>query len=118
MKIMNGEEFLKEPYGTVYINFLSRDFFGEPRIKSEPRGGDSWWATDVLPWEENGEFDKIMSCDGVEIKTHEFCTDDAVYNHRDDALWVVFNKKEVKEMIIRLSNALQKLQGIDNEKYL
>jgi len=30
----------------------------------------------------------------------------------------VKNKKEVKEMIIRLSNALQKLQGIDNEKYL
>ena len=118
MRIMNGKEFLKEPYGTVYINFFSRSFYGEARIKSEPRGGDSWWATDILPWEEEGEFDKILSCDGTKIKTQEFCTDDAVYNHSDDMLWVVFDKKEIKEMILRLSNALQKLQGIDNEKYL
>ena len=118
MRIMNGKEFLKEPYGSVYVNFVSRDYFGEPRIKSEPRAENSWWATDIMPWEEDGEFDKILSCEGAKIKTHEFCTDDAIYNHNDDVLWVVFDKKEVKEMIMRLSKALQKLQGIDNEKYL
>lgn len=53
MRILTAQEFIKEPYGTVYTHYKPQMFLGEPCIKSEPRGGKfdkSWWATNVLPW--------------------------------------------------------------------
>lgn len=116
MRILTAQEFIKEPYGTVYIQFVPRMFVGEPKIKSEPRGqefGESWWATDILPWakgdsdtEADEEFAEWDRNHNYELETEGFCTDDATYNHDDDLLYAVFNKDEVKDMINRLIESL------------
>jgi hypothetical protein len=107
MKILSGEEFFKMPYGTLYINFVPETFTGSLKIKSEFRSDTSWWATDILPWGQEGEFYKIKNYSGNdEIKTEGFCTDDAIYNHKNDMLWAVFDKNEIKEMIERLIETL------------
>lgn len=112
MRILTGEEFMKEPYGTVYITFLHTDYRGQPKIKSEARGeefGNTWWATTVLPWLVDDVFYDIKQ----EIETEGFCTDDAVYNHESNMLYAVFNKAEVADMISRLQEALEILKEIE-----
>lgn len=113
MKILTAEQFLKEPYGTVYIHYKPCVFIGEPKIKSEPRGDKSWWTISVLPWvtadsdsEVNDELNKGLEYSYYEIETEEFCTDDAIYNYDKDMLYAVFNKDEVKRMIDRLIESL------------
>lgn len=122
MRILTAQEFIKEPYGTVYVHYKPQMFLGEPKIKSKPRGdkfGKSWWATNILPWvkgdsdieadEQFNEWDKNHS---YELETEGFCTDDATYNHDDDMLYAVFSKEEVKDMINRLIESLY-----EGEKY-
>ena len=116
MRILTAQEFCKEPYGTVYVQYKPHIFIGQPEIKSEPRGekfGKSWWATDILPWakgdsdsEAEKEFDKWDKDHRYEIETEGFCTDDATYNHDEDIMYAVFNKDEVKGMINRLIESL------------
>lgn len=116
MKILTPQEFIKEPYGTVYIQYIPHMFIGQPSIKSESRGekfGQSWWATDILPWIKNDNYDKTKNeftkweaNHKYELLTEGFCTDDAVYNHDDNILYAVFDKEEVKGMIVRLVEAL------------
>lgn len=109
MRILTAEEFNKEPYGIVYIRFVPLMFIGEPKIKSEPRGGTSWWATDILPWvTDDEEFNEWEKYKGYELETEGFCTDDATYNYDSKDLYVVFNKDEVKGMINRLIESLYK----------
>lgn len=109
MRILTAEQFKKEPYGTVYIQFMPRVYMNEPRIKSEARGesGDSWWALDILPWViDDEEFDKLTVDNNYELKTEGYCTDDAIYNHKSDIQYAVFNKEEIKGMIDRLTESL------------
>lgn len=114
MRILTAKEFLKEPYGTVYIHYTPQMFIDQPKIKSEERGGDSWWATNVLPWIEADScteaseilFEQEEQGGTYVIPTSGFCTDDAVYNHDDDMLYAVFNKEEVIAMINRLMESL------------
>lgn len=45
MRILTAQEFVKEPYETIYIHYEPTIFIGQPKIKTEPRGekfGDSW----------------------------------------------------------------------------
>lgn len=110
MRILTPKEFTKEPYGTVYIRYIPRAYADQPKIKSEPRGkefGQTWWATDVLPWvTDNEEFDKQENNKNYELKTEGFCTDDAIYNHDKDELYIVYSKEEIKQMIDRLTESL------------
>lgn len=116
MRILTPQEFMKEPYGTVYIKWVPQMFIEQPKIKSEPRGekfGQSWWATDILPWikgdsdvEVNEEFAEWDKYHNYQLPTEEFCTDDAIYNHDDNVLYAVFNKEEVRDMINRLIESL------------
>ena len=111
MRILTAEEFNKEPYGIVYIHFTPEMYVGEPKIKSEPRGESSWWATDVLPWvKDDEEFDEWKKFKEYELETEGFCTDDATYNHDDNCLYVVFSKQEVKGIINRLIDSLYKCE--------
>lgn len=117
MRIITAQEFIKEPYGTVYIQYKPNYYIDQPKIKSEPRGekfGQSWWATDILPWVTNDDefIEREKSDSRYELETEGFCTDDAIYNHNDDILYVVFNKEEVKEIISRLIESLY-----DGEQY-
>ena len=124
MRIVKAKEFTKEPYGTVYIQFKPQVYIGQPHIKSEPRGerfGNSWWATDVLPWvkgnddsEAYGEFAEWDRDHKYELETEGFCTDDAIYNHDDDILYVVFNKEEVRGIINRLTDSLYESEEYNN----
>jgi hypothetical protein len=110
MRILTAQEFIKEPYGTVYIQYTPEAFIGQPKIKSEPRGekfGSSWRSTDVLPWvKDDEEFDEQKKFSEYELQTEGFCTDDAIYNHDDNILYLVFNKEEVQGMIDRLVESL------------
>jgi len=119
MRILTAQEFIKEPYGTVYIHYKPEMFIGNLKIKSEPRGekfGDSWWATDVLPWvTSDEEFKEQKKFNKYELETEGFCTDDATYNHDDDLLYAVFNKEEVKGMTDRLIESLFKGENITNK---
>lgn len=112
MRILTALEFNKEPYGTVYIKYIPQMFIEQPKIKSEPRGKTSWWATSILPWADDEEFREQKKYKNYELETEEFCTDDATYNHNDNILYVVFNKEEVKGMINRLIESLY-----EGEKY-
>jgi hypothetical protein len=106
MRILTAKEFTKEPYGTVYIHYKPISFIGQPKIKSKPRGeefGDSWWVTDILPWvSDNKELYELQEDQKYELRTERFCTDEAIYNHDDNLLYVVFSKEEVIGMINRL----------------
>lgn len=110
MRIVTAQEFIKEPYGTVYIGFVPAMYVDQPKIKSEPRGekfGQSWWATDILPWvTDDTEFEEQEKFKNYELETEGCCTDDAIYNHNEDTLYIVFNKQEVKGMIDRLIESL------------
>jgi len=118
MRILTAQEFTKEPYGTVYIQYKPHMFIGQPEIKSEPRGekfGQSWWTTNILPWiegnndvEVNNELKQWDDWHQYELPTEGFCTDDATYNHDDAILYAVFSKEEVKGMINRLVESLYK----------
>lgn len=112
MRILTGEEFMKEPYGAVYIMFQPAIFIEQPAIKSEARDtefGKTWWATNILPWFIDG----VNYNTKQEIKTEGFCTDDAIYNHDDNMMYAVFNKEEVADMISRLQGALEMLKEIE-----
>lgn len=106
MRILNAQQFLKEPYGTVYIQFIPTMYIEQPKIKSEPRGINSWWATSILPWADDEEFKEEKKYENYELETEGFCTDDATYNHDDSILYAVFNREEVKGMINRLIESL------------
>ena len=116
MRIVTAKEFIKEPYGTVYIRFIANMYIDNPKIKTEPRGekfGESWWATDILPWViDEEEFREWRKYNKHELDTEGFCTDDAIYNHDENDLYAVFNKEEVKGMVDRLIESLFK-----SEKY-
>lgn len=103
MRILNEAEFLKEPFGTVYAYFKPRAYVSELKIKDGYRSENSWWATDIMPWVNDEEFDKHNDYAGNEYLSEEFCTDDAFYDHDKDTLYAVFDKQEVKDMIDRLS---------------
>ena len=117
MRILKPEEFIKEPYGTVYVKYVPHMFIDSICIKSEPRGeefGESWWATSLLPWveaEDSEDESNILreweeSGSEYNISTEGFCTDDAIYNYKDNILYAVFDKNEVKGMINRLVDSL------------
>lgn len=121
MRILTAEQFTKEPYGTVYTTFVDNDF-GGISVKDSQRGepfGNSWWATDVLPWVKNDEDKFGMRLeDGLwvkvgkinyKIETEMVCTDDAIYNHNDDMFYAVFDKDEINGMISVLQDAFNKL---------
>jgi hypothetical protein len=113
MRILTNKEFAKEPYGIVYVEFIPMMFAGNPKIKTEPRGTESWWATDVLPWViDEEEIREYKKNNHYELQTEGFCTDDAIYNYNDDRLFAVFDKTEVKGMIDRLVKSLY-----ESEKY-
>lgn len=110
MRILTANEFVKEPYGTVYIQYIPKMYMGNLHIKSEPRGtsGKSWWALDALPWViDDEEFNKQALDNKYDMKTEDFCTDDAIYNYDDSYMYVVFNKYEVKNMINRLKKTIE-----------
>jgi hypothetical protein len=110
MRIVKAKDFIKEPYGTVYIKFVPEMYVEQPKIKTEPRGelyGNSWWATDILPWvKDDEEFSEWKKFSGYELETEGFCTDDATYNHSDEIMYAVFSKDEVKGIIDRLVESL------------
>lgn len=121
MKILTAEQFIKEPYGTVYTTFILNDF-GGLCVKDSARGepfGRSWMVTDVLPWLKNDEdYFGYVLVDGKwqeyikinsKIETETVCTDDATYNYDDDVLFAVFDKDEIEDMIKVLKEALEKL---------
>lgn len=108
MRIPTPEQFLEEPYGITYIQFVPEMYIGDLAIKSEDRGINSWYATDIVPWViDNEEFKNWRNDKSYELKTESFTTDDAVYNYDDNVLYVVFNKQEVRNMINRLQKSLE-----------
>lgn len=108
MKILTAEQFLEEPYGVTYIQFIPQIYVGELAIKSEERGINSWWSTGILPWVvDDEEFEKWRQDKTYKLKTEGFTTDDAIYNHEDNVLYAVFNKEEVQGMIDRLQESLR-----------
>ena len=109
MRIVSKEEFKKVPFGTLYILFEPCQFIDQPRIKSEPRGdsGESWWATDLLPWFIEDDYPSINYNDkDIKIKTESFCTDDAIYDHDSNIRFAIFDKEEIQEMISKLTELL------------
>lgn len=107
MKILTAREFEKEPFNTLYIKFIPSMFIDQPAIKSEQRGSNSWWALDLLPWViDDDEFKIWKENNKYELKTEDFCTDDAIYNYGNDTMYVVFDKEEVKGIINRLLTLL------------
>lgn len=108
MRILTPKQFLEEPYGITYIQFIPEMYIGDLAIKSEDRGINSWWATDIVPWVIGDEEFKSWKNDrSYELKTEGFTTDDAVYNHDDNVLYAVFNKEEVQNMISRLQKSFE-----------
>lgn len=108
MRILTPEQFLKEPYGVTYIRFIPQTYIGNIEIKTEERGTNSWWATDILPWViDDEEFDVWENDKSYELKTEGFTTDDATYNHDSNILYVVFNEDEVGNMIERLKSSFK-----------
>ena len=108
MRILTPKQFLEEPYGVIYIQFIPETYIGGLAIKSEERGINSWWATDILPWViSDKEFEKWEKDKSYELKTESFTTDDAVYNHDGNVLYAVFNKEEIQNMISRLQESLE-----------
>lgn len=106
MKVLTKEQFDKVPIGTIYCTCVNSAFTGNLSIKSEDRGPKSWWALDIMPWLET-EMDFIGDYkNGEEIKTEEFCTDDATYNYGDETMFAVFSKQEVADMIKRMQTAI------------
>lgn len=108
MRILTPEQFLEEPYGITYIQFIPRTYIGELAIKSEERGINSWYATDIIPWViDDEEFEFWRKDRTYELKTGGFTTDDATYNHDDNVLYAIFSKEEVQGMINRLQESLK-----------
>lgn len=113
MKILNLEDFLKEPLGTVYCNFIPCCYNGDLNIKWEwlntsKNDYKSWWELQFLPW-----FESEMSEEkyGEEENSMEWSLSRASDYHYDkDILFCVFNKNEIGGMIERLQEALHKLE--------
>lgn len=121
MRLLNAEEFKKEPYGTVYCMYKPQIFVNQLKIKSDPRGeefGNSWYAIDLIPWaisstsqESFKELLKGEKDSAYEIETEVFCTDDSTYDHHEHMKFATFNKKEVISMIKVLIESLSDYIG-------
>jgi len=107
MRILNIEQFTKEPNGTMYCRWEPSVFIDQPMIKEGMfDNGTGWSEGDVLPWLKNDDYN-IED----ELQTEEFSTRAGDYDYSDGEQFAVFNKSEVRDMITRLEKSLVLLSG-------
>jgi len=103
MKIVNYDEFIKLPKGTIYSE-TEPCIFGEWRIKRDTVNGDSDWFYEVLV----GDFDYFEKYSdiseayddmekGVDILSEGVLQRDGMYDH--DRKFAIYSKEDIKKLI-------------------
>ena len=117
MKIMNKEQFMKQPKGTVYCEFNGFPQ-GDITIKSDYSvyDGDPWFngAISLCPSieeEEYGKYNGIPS-DITEYYSYNLNWDESGADIEENEFLAVFSKNEVRRMIDLLVYALCGCEGI------
>lgn len=111
MRIINLNEFLSMPSGTVYCKYESFGNLGEICIKSDTRGVD-WLYSELANFDsESSEdfFDKVSKAE--KDSTFEIDNDPTTIQRdgmfEDDQMFAVFNLQDVHEMIEALREAFK-----------
>lgn len=109
MRIINLEQFLKEPLGTMYCQYTPDIIDGPFNIKWEWLSSDnasSWWELPLAAWWEDGIFTPDI---GVEAQTKHAMNRQSSYMYESDSLFAVLSISEIKAMIDVLGGAIKLL---------
>lgn len=107
MKILNKEDFLKLPKGVLYAKY-EPCIFEDIQIKGETLTESDWVFSTLL---EVGTLNTLEAMDVALIKGTSFIVDfdssqrDGCFD--DEQLFAVYEKKDVLEMINKISNSLE-----------
>lgn len=114
MRIVNREEFLKLPAGTLYAKYQSLGCWGALEIKEESTDFNDWYQYNLLNgWAGCGSsdqfYDKVMLAEKGEAQlSNDFdCSGrDGLFD--DDQLFIVYDKWDIEQLIKKLQELVTK----------
>ena len=110
MKIINKDEFLKLPEGTLYCEY-EPCFLSSPLIKGENCGHDDYYESEItdIDFDSTGDmFDKYeeMEKEGKSYPLELHCYGrNAMFN--DKQLFIIYEKTDVESLINKLTECLE-----------
>jgi hypothetical protein len=108
MKLLNREEFLKLPEGTLYSEY-DPHVFGDIRVKGVSGEGNNVYALDLIGLSSDG-FNDFNEAANAFVETKQGDLDFDCYcrdNILEDQLFAVFEAKELSEMTKLLQTAMR-----------